>query len=269
MTKRILTLAIGFEMVIGFASGAERSTTSAPFQSLLEGAGQQVERFWDQFSAVTCIETIEQEKLSEDGKVLVKKRSAYDYLVLLQFSGDDLMVNESRVLQGKPAKESDRALLTTSGFSTLVLIFHPRFQASYVFTDEGSDPQTPSLHRVRFAHVRGRRSPSVLQLRSREYPIEWQGTAWIEPSTGSITRIQAELKGPLEDVGLQKLESEVCYSQVALSGAKELPWMPATARIEADTKHQHWRNLHQFTAYKQFSVSTDSRTEAPKEVSKP
>lgn len=269
MTKRILTLAIGFEMVIGFANAAEPSAAPAPLQSLLDRAGQQVERFWDQFSAVTCIETVEQEKLSEDGKVLVKKRSAYDYLVLLQFSGDDLMVNESRVLQGKPAKESDRPLLTTSGFSTLVLIFHPRFQASYVFTDEGNDPQTPAIHRVHFEHIRGQRSPSVLQLRSREYPIEWQGTAWIESSTGSITRIQAGLKEPLEDVGLKKLESEVRYSPVSLSGAKELPWMPMTAQIEADTKHQHWRNLHQFIAYKQFSVSTDSRTEAPKEVSKP
>jgi hypothetical protein len=109
----------------------------------------------------------------------------------------------------------------------------------------------------------------VLQLRSREYPIEWQGTAWIESSTGRITRIQAGLKEPLEDVGLKILESEVRYSPVSLSGAKELPWMPMTAQIEADTKHQHWRNLHQFTAYKQFSVTTDSRTETPKEVSKP
>jgi hypothetical protein len=268
MIKPFLTLAIGFELAAGLAVGAEPSAP-APLQDLLARAGQQVARFWDRFSAVTCIETIDQEKLSEDGKVLVKKHSSYDYLVLLQFSGDDLMVDESRVLQGKPAKESDRALLSTSGFSTLVLIFHPRFHGSYVFTDEGKDPQTPLLQRVRFQHVRGQRSPSVLQLRSREYPIEWQGTAWLEFSTGNITRIQAGLQEPLVDVGLRNLESEVQYSPVSLRGQQELPWMPMTARIEAGTQHQHWRNLHQFTAYKEFSVSTDARTEAPKEVSKP
>lgn len=266
MIKHFLTLAIGFELGVGLAMGAEPST-AAPLQDLLARAGQQVTRFWDQFSAVTCIETIEQDKLSEDGKILVKKRSAYDYLVLLQFSGDDLMVNESRVLQGKAAKESDRALLSTSGFSTLVLIFHPRFHASYVFTDQGMDPQTQLLRRIRFEHIRGQRSPSVLQLRSREYPIEWQGTAWLDDSTGSITRIQAGLKAPLDDVGLMRLDSDVRYSPVKLAAAKELPWMPASAQIDADTKHQHWRNLHQFSDYKQFSVSTDSKTEAPKEVS--
>lgn len=267
MTRHFLILAIGFELTAAPVSGAEPAA-SAPLQELLGRTGQQVARFWDQFSAVTCIETIDQQKLSEDGKVVVKKRSAYDYLVLLQFSGDDLLVNESRVLQGKPAKESDRALLSTSGFSTLVLIFHPRFHASYVFADEGADPQTPLQHRVRFEHIRGQRSPSVLQLRSREYPIQWQGTAWIEFSTGNIARIQAGLKEPLEDVGLRNLESDVQYSPVSFSGKPELPWMPMTARIEAETKHQHWRNVHQFTAYKQFSVTTDARTETPQEVSK-
>ena len=266
MIRRFLILAIGFELAIGLASGVEPSAP-ASLQDLLARAGQQVARFWDQFSAVTCMETVEQDKLSEDGKVLVKKRNAYDYLVLLQFSGDDLMVNESRVLQGKAAKEGDRALLSTSGFSTLILIFHPRFRASYLFTDEGNDPQTPLLRRVRFQHVHGQRSPSVLQLRSREYPIEWQGTAWMDSATGNITRIEAGLKAPLDDVGLLRLSSEVRYSPLSLSGAKELPWMPVTAEIEADTKHQHWRNLHQFTAYKLFSVSTDSKTEGPKEVS--
>jgi|SRR5579871_1323234 len=268
MIRHLSILAIGFELSIGLGSAAAPASALTPLDDLLARAGQQVARFWDQFSAVTCIETVEQDKLSDDGKVLLKKRNAYDYLVLLQFSGDDLMVNESRVLQGKAAKESDRALLSTSGFSTLVLIFHPRFHSSYLFTDQGSDPQMPLLRRVRFEHIRGRRSPSVLQLRSREYPIEWQGTAWMDSATGNITRIQASLKEPLEDVGLMRLDSEVRYSPVPLGGAKELPWLPMAAQIEADTRHQHWRNLHQFTAYRQFSVSTDSKTEAPTEVSK-
>ena len=246
--------------------GRPRRPETAPFEGLLARTEHRIEQFWDQFSAVTCTETVEQQKLADNGKMLIKRRSAYDYLVLLLLSGGDLTVQESRILKGKPAKESDRALLSTSGFSTLVLIFHPHFRESFTFTDEGADPSTPALHRVHFAHIQGKRSPSVLQLRSRDYPIEWQGTAWIDSATGNIARIQAALEASLADIGLQKLESEVIYGPVTFAGVSDPPWMPSTASIEADTVHQHWRNVHTFTGYKQFSVSTDSKTEAPTET---
>jgi hypothetical protein len=220
-----------------------------------------VEQFWDQFSAVTCIETVEQNKLGDDGKVLLQKSSAYDYLVLLQLSGDDLMVQESRLLKGKPGKESDRPLLATSGFSTIALIFHPHFRPSFIFTDEGDDPAAPALHRVHFEHIHGKRSPAVLQLRSRDYPIEWQGTAWIDRASGNVARVEATLKASLEDIGLKRLDTKVHYSPVVLQGHAAASWMPVDAQIEADTTHQHWHNTHKFTAYREFSVSTDSKTQ--------
>jgi hypothetical protein len=261
MIRFLSILAIGFEI----AAGAARGESPAAFDLLIDRTEHRMEQFWDQFSAVTCTETVEQEKLGDDGKILIKKRSAYDYLVLLLLSGGDLTVQESRLLQGKPEKESDRALLSTSGFSTMVLIFHPHFRASFSFADQGPDPASPTLHRVHFEHIHGKPSPSVLQLRSRDYPIEWQGTAWIDGATGNIARIQATLKTSLADIGLQKLESDVRYAPAVLAGDSDPPWMPSTAKIEADTMRQHWRNVHVFTRYKQFSVSTDSKTEAPKE----
>ena len=265
MIRSFLILVIGSSLV-AIPGGAADPASAARLEDLLARTEQRVEQFWDQFSAVTCTETVDQEKLGDDGRVLIKKRSAYDYLVLLLLSGDELTVQESRLLQGKPGKESDRALLATSGFSTMVLIFHPHFRASFTFSDQGADPQVPSLRRVHFEHIAGTRTPAVLQLRARDYPIEWQGTAWIDSATGNIARIQADLKTSLADIGLQKLESDVRYSPVTLGGQAGLPWMPTTARIEAGTTHQHWRNLHAFTGYKQFSVSTDSKTETPTEA---
>src|SRR5579862_9646584 len=215
MTRSILILAIAFEFSAS-AAWAQDPVAGASLDNFMARTEHRMEQFWDQFSAVTCTETMDQEKLADDGKILIKKRSAYDYLVLLLLSGSDLTVQESRLLQGKPAKESDLALLSTSGFSTLVLIFHPHFRESFRFSDEGADRQNPTLHRVHFEHVHGRPSPSVLQLRSRDYPIEWQGTAWIDAATGNVARIQASLKTSLADIGLQKLESDVRYGPVVL-----------------------------------------------------
>lgn len=266
MTRSFLLLAIGFELAAR-AVAAEAPEAGA-FDALLARTEHRVEQFWDQFSAVTCIETVEQNKLGDDGKVLIQKSSAYDYLVLLQLSGDDLMVQESRLLKGKPGKESDRPLLSTGGFSTMLLIFHPHFRPSFRFSDEGEDTAEPGLHRIHFEHIHGQRSPAVLQLRSREYPIEWQGTAWIDGASGNVARVRASIHDSLEDVGLKRLETEVRYAPVVLLGQPAPSWMPVAAQIEADTAHQHWRNTHKFLSYKEFSVSTDSKTQTIQEEPK-
>jgi len=254
-------LAIAFELTA--ANPAPVRPVS--LDGLLERTGKRVEEFWDQFSAVSCTETVSQTKLSPAGKVTIERASTFDYLVILQLTGDDLTVDESRILQGQPKKENARPLLSTAGFSTLVLIFHPYFQSSYEFS-LGALEQIGGreLQEVRFEHISGRRSPSVLQLRGRDYPLEWQGSAWIDPQTGYASRIRAGLKASLSQVGLRQLSSEVRYAPVQFPGETDAAWLPERAVIAADTEHQHWRNVHQFSRYRRFSVSTNSNTEAPK-----
>jgi hypothetical protein len=115
------------------------------------------------------------------------------------------------------------------------------------------------LEKVTFQHVPGMKSPAALALRGREYPLELTGTAWIDPQTGSIAKIQAGIGDALVDVGLKSLSSEIDFAPVTFSDSKQVYWFPAQARIEVETPRQHWRNLHQFTAYKKFSVSTEEQ----------
>lgn len=252
MTRYLCALAIATNLP---------AASLPPVEALVARAGKQVQQFWDQMAAVHCTERVLQIKLDDNGKHLVERRSTFDYLVLMQLNGDEFRMDESRVEQGKAPKHSDRALLTTSGFSTLILIFHPLYQDSFRFTlapgQEGSNVK------VHFAHIHGKRSPAVLQLRNREYPIEWEGDASIDPASGAITHIEAGLAEPLADVGLRKLSADVVYGPVQLKDVKELAWLPQTAVIEAQTVHQHWRNEHSFSEYKQFGVSVDTKTEGP------
>jgi len=255
-------------LVIGFdLAGAQSAFTSAvPPDLLLEPAGQRVEEFWEQFSAVACTETITQAKLGNGDKVLVQRTANFDYLVILQLTGDELTVDESRLLQGQPKKASDRSMLSTAGFSTLVLIFHPFFQNSFQYTLGGTrDVRGRQLQEVRFEHIRGRRSPSALQLRGRDYPIEWRGSAWIDPQTGYIDHISAGLNTSLEDVGLKTLSCNVQYAPIEFHAEKQSAWLPQVAVIEANTEHQHWRNTHLFSRYRKFSVTTDTKIENPTE----
>ena len=261
MTSFLRTSVIVFEI-----AACQAAVASNRPDALLARLGESATRFWDQFSAMTCTETVDQKKLEPGGKMIVERKSTFDYLIILQLTGDELMVEESRILQGKAPKESDRPLLATNGFSTLLLVFHPLFQQSYEFEDAGeSDWNGARYRQLRFRHISGRRSPSVVQLHKRDYPIEWQGTAWIDPGSGSVARIQVELKAPMTDVGLLRLASEVQYAPVPLKGSDSGVWMPQSAVVEAATQRQRWVNTHRFSGYRRFQVNTQMKTEAPRE----
>ena len=236
-------------------------SSAEELDDLLARTSKQVEGFLDQFSAVKCSEHVEQDKLNKDGKVELKQESTYDYLVILTNPGGELTLDESR-LEVKQAKadKKNRAMLVSNGFATLFLIFHPYYSGGFQFTaleDEVVDGRR--LKKVAFRHVHGSRTPAALSLRGKEYPLELSGTAVIDPQTGVISHIEAGIENTMEDVGLNVLHSEVQYAPVPFKGAKEIYWFPLEASVEVETPRQHWRNIHHFSDYKQFSVSTEEQ----------
>jgi len=237
---------------------------------LLTRAGHSADEFWKQIQSVNCVETVEQARLSRQGKVVYKQQSVFDYLVMIEFTPDDLVLDESRAVIPQPpekkkkADEAKVALAVTNGFPAFELIFHPLYQHSF----EYSPPERvladgkPALL-VHFRHVHGTRSPSVLKLKSREYPIEWEGTAWLDPDTYEVTRISASVLNSLAEIGLNTLKADVRYAPVQFKEESTAHLLPASASIEVETAHQHWRNTHTFAQYRHFSVDVKTEMGAP------
>lgn len=227
--------------------------------ALLTQAGQRVKKFWDDLASVSCTETLLQEKLNEKGKVILNWRTRNDYLLSLHWDAQGMLLDESRVPVAEPRKKAPAsALLVTSGFASMLLIFHPEFQSSFTFTmlpDE--DAGDHKVARVGFLYRNGTPSPGVLAVRGSDYPIAWEGTAWIDPQTAVVTHIQAHWRDPAAEIGLQSLSADVVYAPVESRDAHAY-WLPASARIDLETRRQHWRNTHTFSSYKFFSVDTDS-----------
>jgi hypothetical protein len=148
-------------------------------------------------------------------------------------------------------------MLLSNGFATLFLVFHPYYSEAFKFTpaeDERVGDRT--LAKVYFQHIPGTKSPAALALRGREYPLELTGTAWIERETGSIVKIQVGVADTLQDVGVKVMQSEIEFAPLTFKDSEQTFWLPRQAKVELETPRQHWRNTHQFTAYKKFSVST-------------
>lgn len=243
-----------------FAASNATSQDAQKLNDLLSRTSLQTAAFLDQFSDVKCTEQVRQEKLGKDDKIQLKEDSTYDYLVILSDSGGDLSLAESRIPM-KQAKHDRKntSMLLSNGFATLFLVFHPYYSADFSFLLDGEElVDGRLLDKVSFKHITGMKSPAALALRGREYPLELSGTAWIDPTTGSIARIQAGIADTLQDVGLKSLDTEIDFAPLKFADSKEF-WFPTQARVEVETPKQHWRNLHQFTAYKKFSVSTEEK----------
>jgi hypothetical protein len=263
MIKRSYRWATGFSILLAAAVGA---SGASPDMHLLERTGDRVKEFADQLSSVSSIETVVQEKLNEKGKVVINARTAYDYLLSLRWDSEGLLLDESRLPIGQSLKKAPQgALLATQGFATLSLIFHPEYQPSYAFTALGEEETAGrKTVKVGFLARNGLRSPGILELKGRNFPITWEGTAWIDPELAVVTHIEAHWREPSDEIGLQELSSEVRYSPVGLHGGAQTFWLPQTARVEVKTKHQRWRNSHQFAGYKLFTVDADSKIEGGK-----
>ena len=255
---RILPRVI-LTLLIASVAGAQ-TPDARPLDKLLDRTSQRVSEFLDQFSNVKCTEQVMQQKLRLDGKVDVEQESTFDYLVMLTNNGGDLTFNESRlpIKEAKLDRRQPVSMLLTNGFATLFLVFHPTYINNFEFTDAGEDSaEAPGARKVEFRHIHNTRSIAALALRGREYPLEISGTAWIDPKSGDILKIEAGIGTTLQDVGMKTLQSSIRFTPVSFNKDQAPYWFPTEAIVEVETPKQHWRNTHRFTAYKQFSVSTE------------
>jgi hypothetical protein len=258
--NRAVAVALGF-LMLAYSGVAQTKQDSA-----IERASAQVAAYLNELADVTCTEHVSQEKLTPNGKMELHEESTYDYLVMMDGSQDEFTLNESRLLKSSGQVKKNLPLLITNGFSTLFLIFHPYYRDGFEMTDEGEVVENGQhLARIHFTHIRGKRTPIALAVRGREYPLEIEGTAWVDPQTGAIVRIEAGLATPMDDIGLRTLSMQVNYTPIKLAGSDETFYYPGSAYVELETRKQRWRNIHLFTNYKRFGVSTEVAVSGKKE----
>jgi hypothetical protein len=265
--KKTAAVWVGHAVVVALLAAMALAQTpptvaeSPQLNTLLPLVQKKTAALLNEISDVKCTEKVRQEKLGKNGKVRKAEDAVYDYLVILSNSEGDLSLSESRIPVRKPKKNrKNSSMLLSNGFATLFVVFHPYYSEDFTYSLAGKEVlQGRSLAKIHFQHIPGTKSPAALALRGREYPLELRGTAWVDPMNGSIAKIQAGIADTLQDVGLRSMESQIEFAPLSLDGTKQVYWLPTRAGIEVQTPRQHWRNLHQFTTYKKFTVSTEEQ----------
>jgi len=240
-----------------FALSAVSTSGQAGVSSPADLAQREVTAYLAKLADIHCTESVTQEKIAGNGHVEASERAKYDYLIMINGSGDDFQLNESRI-ESYASRHKPLPMLVTNGFSTVLLVFHPYYRDSFQFqagTDEkvGGRLAVP----IHFSHIQGRRSPAALALRGREYPLELEGTAWLDKQTGEVVKMDAGLQHDMGDVGLRSLKVHVEYKPTSLGKNSEPLTLPTLAVVDVTTPRQHWRNTHVFDSYKSFSTDAE------------
>jgi hypothetical protein len=218
---------------------------------------RQITAYLAQLADLHCTETVTQEKLAANGHVEASEREEFDYLIMMNGTGEEFQLNESRVASSNSRRKlAAKPMLITNGISTALLVFHPYYRDSFEF-EAGSEQSVagrPAIP-IHFAHIPGRRTPAALALRGREYPLDLEGTAWLDKTSGEVIKLDANLLHDMSDVGLRSLSIHVEYKPAGIG--KKLITMPALAVVDVTTPRQHWRNTHAFDRYKSFSAEAE------------
>ena len=228
----------------------------SPEMSVLLRARQSVEKFFEQTSNVVCTENVTQAVVGKNGKATYREDSVFDYQMQTNTNSGSLKLVETRETRKAAFRDSARTLLITNGFTGMLLIIHPLYEASYTFDPAGEETvDGVTFTKIAFKSVPGASSPAALQLRGQNYPLPLSGTLWIEPQSGAVAKLVASIDSSLSDLGLKSMRSEIHYATVHFHDPDESYWMPVSAIIDVETLRQHWRNVHRFTGYKRFRAT--------------
>jgi hypothetical protein len=232
------------------------SAPPSPAMDALLRARKTVEKYFQQAANVVCTENVTQAVVGKNGKAEYREESVFDYQLQANANSGSLKLVESRDTRKAAFRDSARTLLITNGFTSMLLIIHPTYEASYTFEPAGEETiDGAKFAKINFKPVPGASSPAAFQLRGQNYPIPLSGTIWIEEQTGAVAKLMASVDNSLNDLGLQVMRSEIHYATVHFHDPEESYWMPISAVIDVETPRQHWRNIHRFAGYKRFRAT--------------
>jgi hypothetical protein len=238
------------------AAAAPAQTADGSDGPLLR-AHEFVRKFAEDFSNLRYDEDVVQAKLKKDSdKAAYQEEILYDSMLRMQFEDGKLRVDEQRNIEKWPRHVESRPLLSTYGFCTLAMIFHPYYESSFRFTRSGDDVlQGRLLVKIQFAHVPGTPTPVLYQMFGPDHPLEVSGTAWVDAATGEIYRIDVAIAPATSDLGVKAIRASVEFKPVLLQDETKPRVLPVLATIDLETPHQHWRNVDHFSDYRKFRVA--------------
>jgi VWFA-related protein len=233
---------------------------------LLLNVGENVKAFFDNFPNTTARELITLELSGNEGQLVEQRTERFNYLDLALPTKTDVGLKEYRTdAKGRPAEPVPIGRgFVSKGFASLVIYFHPAHLSDTEFRDLGRqlmDGRETEV--VLFSQIPGKARPEeTLKTQVRSIPILVQGLAWIDSTSYQIIRMRTDLLRPQEDLDLKKQTTESRFTAVHFKESPQVLWLPEEVTVTVDWRGQVYRNRHEYSDFRLFSVETQDRSKS-------
>jgi Vta1 C-terminal domain/Anaphase-promoting complex, cyclosome, subunit 3/Tetratricopeptide repeat len=237
---------------------------ACPGEKVIDESGKRVEELVGDLARFAAIEDLFHQSLDPYGIPVRTEVRKYDYVAAITRPvAGSVFVDEYRsdklVLSGYPDQ------ISSTGFATLALVFHPDMRTDFDLSCEGLGDwhgQAAWLVHFRQREDRPNRMHSY-KVGSEIYRVDLKGRAWITADKFQIVRIEADMVKAVPEIRLQSEHQVVEYGPVPFPKKNTTLWLPKNAEIFFDfRKHRYYRR-HSFDHYMLFSVDTDEKRKEP------
>ncbi len=246
-------------------SGVRFEASQDELGPLLKMVGEKVREFIANFSNTASTERLRQESLKPNGKISDHVDQEVEYLMFLKKDGSAFTWEEERTdHKGKPVrlKRLPQESFLTSGFAMDCIFFFPDYQLASRFRYLGRQTSEPFAYVISYAQRPEKGFSGTFRTRGVSIAVWSQGLVWVDPNSYQIIRMKTDLLAPRLDIGLTRLTTEISYAEHRL-GAKGVPlWLPRDVVVTTEFSSRLYRNFHQYSDYRLFSVESYEKHEA-------
>jgi tetratricopeptide (TPR) repeat protein len=231
---------------------------------IVEMTGKRVEEFVEDVSRIAAIEHLLHEQLDEMGDAITKETRTFNYVAsFAELRQGSIAVDEYRQEHLGLADFPDQ--ISSSGFATLALVFHPKMRDSFEMVCEGlGELRGQPTWLVHFKQREDR--PAQMhdyRVGGQVYSLKLKGRAWITADKFQILRIESELVNPVPQIRLAGEHQVVEYGPVPFPRKKVQLWLPQSAEIYLDFRRHRYYRKHSFDHYMLFAVDADEKRKEP------
>lgn len=234
-------------------------------ENLIDKTGGGVEEFVGNVSRIAAIEHLLHEQLDELGDPITKESRTFNYVASFNQTAGAVAVEEYRQEHLGIADFPDQ--ISSSGFATLALVFHPKMRDDFEMVCEGLGELRGQATWLVHFRQRDDRPAQMHDYRvgGQIYALKLKGRAWITADKFQILRVESELVSPLPQIRLAGEHQVVEYGPVPFEKRKVQLWLPQSAEIYLDFRRHRYYRKHSFDHYMLFSVDADEKRKEPKD----
>ncbi len=252
----------------------EPATEQAPLAGILEAVGKNVAELFVDLPNISSVEDVHQELLNHKGKTVASQKFKYRYLLSAPDRRWGLSISEYRTdFRGHetPQLGASGNYMLTAGFVSAPLVFYPPYQAGSTFRLLGRQKLNGrNTFVIAYAQQPAKaRNYGSFQQGSDVTVIYSQGMAWIDAENYQIVRLTTDLLRPAPLVKLNKVTTEIGFSEVQFKKPSRKFWLPNDVMVTLDWNGSNLRNRHAYSDFLVFNVDSSQKITDPKQADKP